>query len=317
MFRVDDPMSNNKMTHMKTRNIFLSAFAALAILAMGLTSCSKSGMRSAKFQVYLTDAPGDYIAAKLDIQKVEVKVDTSAEHCKDDHFADGDRNDDDHMRRGDEFGVWTDLNYTPGVIDVMTLRNGIDAKIAEGNIVGTVRKVRITLGPNNTVTTKDGVEHTLTLQNETQNYLYINLHDEHRGGPGRGPRDGGRPGDQDHGMAQDQQVIIDIDVARSIVEANGQYYLTPHARPFCDENFGAFEGQVLPANIFAVVTVLDASGAEVAKALPKMDGYYKIRGLAEGNYTLKFEATGYQTQTTTASAVKGQEVKVNTITLVK
>lgn len=304
------------MTHMKTRNIFLSAFAALAILALGLTSCSKNGMnRAGQFKVLLTDAPGDYIAAKIDIQKVEVKVDTSAEHCKDDHFGDGDRNDDDHTRRSDEFGVWTDLNYTPGVIDVMTLRNGVDAKIAEGNIVGTVRKVRITLGPNNTVTTKDGVEHPLVLQNETQNYLYINLHDEHRGGFDHGRGRG--PGDNDHAVPQDQQVVIDIDVARSIVEANGQYYLTPHARPFCDENFAAIAGQVLPANIFAVVTVLDASGAEVAKALPKMDGYYKIRGLAEGNYTLKFEATGYQTQTTSAAAVKGQEVKVNTITLVK
>jgi len=308
-------MSNNKMTHMKTRNIFLSAFAALAIIAMGLTSCSKSANRAGQFTVLLTDAPGDYIAAKIDIQKVEVKIDTSAEHCKDDHFGDNDRNEDDHMRRSDEYGVWTDLNYTPGVIDVMTLRNGIDAKIAEGNIVGTVRKVRITLGPNNTVTTKDGVEHNLVLQNETQNYLYINLHDEHRGGPGGRP--GGGRDDHEHGAQPDQQVIIDIDVARSIVEANGQYYLTPHARPFCDENFGAFEGQVLPANIFAVVTVLDANGTEVAKALPKMDGYYKIRGLADGTYTLKFEATNYKTQTTTATAVKGQEVKLNTITLIK
>ena len=132
-----------------------------------------------------------------------------------------------------------------------------------------------------------------------------------RSRPGRGPDD------HEHGAQPDQQVIIDIDVARSIVESNGQYYLTPHARPFCDENFGAFEGQVLPANIFAVVTVLDANGNEVAKALPKMDGYYKIRGLADGTYTLKFEATNYKTQTKTATAVKGQEVKLNTITLIK
>lgn len=305
------------MILMKTRNIFLSAFTALAILAIGFTSCSKTDSnRAGQFRVLITDAPGDYIAAEIDIVKVEVKVDTG-KHRREDHFADGDRHDDDHMKRSDEFGNWTDLNYTPGVIDVMKLRNGVDAKIAEGNIVGTVRKVRITLGPNNSVTTKDGVKHTLELKNETQNYLYINLHDEHRGGRGRGPERGRGPDDHERAAPQDQQVIIDIDVARSIVESNGKYYLTPKARPFCDENFGAVFGQVLPANIFAVVTVLDASGAEVAKALPKMDGYYKIRGLAEGTYTLKFEATGYQPQSTSATAVKGQGVKVNTITLIK
>ena len=306
---------------MKTRNIFLSALAAIGIFAFGLTSCSKSGMNTGKFSVLLTDAPGDYIAAKIDIQKVEVKVDTNQAHMKDDHFGDSDHHNDDHMKRSDEFGVWTDLNYTPGVIDVMTLRNGLDAKIAEGNIKGTVRKVRITLGPNNSVTTKDSVVHPLILQNETDNFLYINLHDEHRGGPGhgRGPGDGpgGRGPDDDHARAQDQQVIIDIDVARSIKESNGQYYLTPQMRPFCDENFGAVSGQVLPANIFAVVTVLDANKAEVAKALPRPDGDYKIRGLADGTYTLKFEATGYQTQSVTVTAVKGQDVKVNTVTLVK
>ena len=306
------------MTHMKTRNIFLSAFAALAVLAIGLNSCSKSGLRTGTFSILLTDAPGDYIAAKIDIQKVEVKVDNNEAHMKDDHYGDGDRHDDDHMKRSDEYGVWTDLNFTAGVIDVMTLRNGIDAKIAEGNITGKVRKVRITLGTNNSVTTKDNVEHPLILQNETNNFLYINLHDEHRGGHGRGPGDGpGRGHDDDHTSGQDEQVIIDIDVARSIKESNGQYYLTPQVRPFCDENFAAVYGQVLPANIFAVITVLDASGAEVAKALPRPDGDYKIRGLADGAYTLKFEATGYQTQTISVTAVKGQAVKVNTITLVK
>ena len=263
---------------MKTRNIFLSAFAALAVLAIGFASCSKTDVnRPGQFRVLLTDAPGDYIAAEIDIVKVEVKVD-AGKHHKDDRFGDGDRHEDDHNRRKDEFGEWIDLNYTPGVIDVMTLRNGVDAKIAEGNIVGTVRKVRVTLGTKNTVTTKDKVKHDLVLQNPTENYLYVHLHDEHRG-HGR-----------DQAAAADKEVVIDFDVARSIVEENGVYYLRPKIRPFHDQNAGAIEGKVLPANIFAVVTALDASGAEVAKALPKPDGEFKIRGLADGTYTLKFEA---------------------------
>ena len=60
---------------MKTRNIFLSAFAALAVLAIGFASCSKTDLnRPGQFRVLLTDAPGDYIAAEIDIVKVEVKV---------------------------------------------------------------------------------------------------------------------------------------------------------------------------------------------------------------------------------------------------
>ena len=290
---------------MKTRNIFLSAFAALAFLAIGFASCSKTDInRPGQFRVLLTDAPGDYIAAEIDIVKVEVKVD-AGKHNKEDRFGDGDRHEDDHNRRKDEFGEWIDLNYTPGVIDVMTLRNGVDAKIAEGNIVGTVRKVRVTLGTKNTVTTKDGVKHDLVLQNETENYLYVHLHNEHRG-HGR-----------DQAAAADKEVVIDFDVARSIIEENGVYYLRPKIRPFHDQNAGAIEGKVLPANIFAVVTALDASGAEVAKALPKPDGEFKIRGLADGTYTLKFEATGYQSQNASVTAVKGKCVKVNTVTLIK
>jgi hypothetical protein len=181
----------------------------------------------------------------------------------------------------------------------------VDAKIAEGNIVGTVRKVRVTLGTKNTVTTKDGVKHDLVLQNETENYLYVHLHNEHRG-HGR-----------DQAAAADKEVVIDFDVARSIIEENGVYYLRPKIRPFHDQNAGAIEGKVLPANIFAVVTALDASGAEVAKALPKPDGEFKIRGLADGTYTLKFEATGYQSQNASVTAVKGKCVKVNTVTLIK
>ncbi|MEN9745297.1 MAG: hypothetical protein RL640_1135, partial [Bacteroidota bacterium] len=79
------------MILMKTRNIFLSAFTALAVLAIGFTSCSKTDSnRAGQFRVLITDAPGDYIAAEIDIVKVEVKVDTG-KHRREDHFADGDR----------------------------------------------------------------------------------------------------------------------------------------------------------------------------------------------------------------------------------
>ena len=278
---------------------------ALTLLLLGFTiaftACDKSDIaRTDSFQLFLTDGPGDYQKVNIDIQKVEIKVDKDSIHKHDDRFGSEDNDNDDHLKNKDEFGEWIDLKFTPGVIDVLSLRNGVEAKLGEANIAsGTVRKVRITLGTNNSVV-KDSVTYALGLINPTNNYLYVRLFNEHR----------------EKASNDNTKTWIDFDIAKSIVEINGAFFLKPVLRPFCNINFAEVEGKVLPGGIKATVSFSDGAGFN-AVALPAPNGEFKIRGLKEGNYTITYAADGYITQTKTATVKKGEETKLADVTLIK
>ncbi len=285
---------------MKTKNLFIAFTSLLIVFAMSFSSCSKTGVNNGDaIQVYLTDGPGDFEAVNLDIQKVEVKLDNDDKHKKDDRFGDNDDDKDDHTKKKDDFGEWVDLAYTPAIVDVFKLRNGVEKMLADGNVKGTVRKIRITLGANNTVV-KAGVTYTLNLVGETTNFLYIKLNDEHR----------------ERGAGNGIKVWVDFDIANSIAEVNGKFYLRPVLRPFCNVNFAGAEGRVLPEGIKPTVTFSNGLGFN-AVALPAPNGEFKIRGLREGTYTVTYSATGYVNQTKTVTVTKGKEIKMDVVTLVK
>ena len=285
---------------MKTKNLFLAFASLLIVFALSFSSCTKNGVKNGDaLQVYLTDGPGDFEAVNLDIQKVEVKLDNDEKHSKDDRFGDNDDDKDDHLKRKDDFGEWIDLAYTPAIVDVLKLRNGVEKMLADGNVTGTVRKIRITLGSNNTVV-KGGVTSTLNLINETNNFLYIKLNDEHR----------------ERAAGNGLKVWVDFDIANSIAEVNGKFYLRPVLRPFCNANFAEAEGRVLPEGIKPTVTFSNGLGFN-SVAIPAPNGEFKIRGLLEGTYTVTYSAAGYVSQTKTVTVAKVKDTKMDTVTLVK
>jgi Domain of unknown function (DUF4382) len=277
----------------------LLAFSAATVLLTGFSSCSKNeSSTNQKIDIYLTDGPADFDAVKIEILAVDVKVDTSSEHRNDDHYGDNDDHRDDHLRRRDEYGVWQTVNFTPGVVDLLQLRNGIDSLIASVAVNGTVRKIRFTLGSNNTVVV-NGVSQPLTLLNPTQNYLYVSLKERHRG----------------RGTGGSLAVWVDFDLSRSIVLINGQYFLRPILRPFCNSNFGEIEGRVLPAAAEAIVRVYH--GTDTASAIPNPDGFFKVRGLNQGDYTVLIDATAPYRDTTllNVTVLTGRDTRIGTITL--
>lgn len=290
---------------MKTKGILLGLASMIVAFSVIFSACTKSGLSAGKgLQVYLTDGPTDLLAVSLEIVKVEAKADNDEKHRDDDRYGDDDDDKDDHTQKKDNYGEWIDLKVTPGIINVLDLRNGVEKLIAaSSNIQGKVRKIRITLGNKNSVTLQNNTVIPLNILNDTQNMIYIKLKDEHRG---RGSDD------------RTTAIRIDFDLGSSVILINGKYYLKPVVRPFCNENFGEVEGKVLPLDAKAVVRITDGVGFN-AVALPFKDGEFKLRGLKAGTYTLTFVGVDpYKMQTITNVVVKkGDDTKIGTIILVK
>jgi len=289
---------------MKTNKLFLGLASFVVAFALFLSACTKNDVNASRgnVSIFLTDGPGEFDSVFIDITKVEVKVDNDSLHKhQDDHGKDDDDRDD-HEKRKDGYGEWVDINFKPAIIDILSLRNGVETKLGEKNIAaGIVRKIRITLGSQNRVVV-GGKSNTLELKNETNNLLYVKLSSKHR----------------QRSADSSTKVWVDFDIARSIEEKGGKYYLRPVLRPFCNDNYGEVEGKVLPLAAKAVVRITNGAGFD-GVALPNREGEFKLRGLESGTYTVTVEGIAPYLKETISNVVvtKGKDTELGTITLKK
>jgi hypothetical protein len=289
----------------KVNTKFLGLAFAIASVSLLIIACSKSATAPAQnksLAVHLTDDPGQFTSVFIDIKTVEVKIDTNLAH--DSHFADNDKDSDDDLKDQDQYGKWDTLKIRPGVYDIMKLRNGLDTVLAAGNIpVGRIGKIRITLGNNNSVVIAN-VSKPLNLATGQNKYLYVKIEED----------------DLDETSFGQLSLWIDFDLASSIEEDNGQYYLKAVLKAFGMERFGRIEGKVLPADAHALVKAYMSSATDTATAIPdNSDGEYKICGLKEGTYNLLFKGyNGYKDTTVkNIQVIKSRETNVAAITLHK
>jgi hypothetical protein len=296
---------------MKTISVTTYSFLLILLLAVAAASCQKEesledpGQTTGTLSVYLTDGPGDFEKVLVQINSVEVKLDTSG-HDDDDDRRSGndddinghDDDDDDDSRGFDEHGQWDTLRFVPGVYDLLTLRNGVDTLLAQGSFSGRVRKIRLAIGSVEVVV--DGVTYPVQMRDPSRKYVYIKIEDDHIR----------RSGD-------DHRVWLDFDVSQSIVEENGIYYLRPVLKPFNDDNYARLEGKVGPSEAATIIRVYNAT--DTSSALPKEDGEFKIRGLKEGTYSVLFDASnGYKdTIINNVQLRRGRETELPDIQLKK
>lgn len=263
------------------------------------TSVDATSTQNRKLSVLLTDDPSQYDSVLVDIRYVEVKVDTSKAHENDDQFGDADKDDDDDHVHHDQFGKWDTLSISPGVYNLAALRNGVNVTLGTANITGKVRKIRITLGSNNSVY-KSGIKYPLSLFPGTNNYLYVKIHQEDQ---------------DDDDTTANTSIWIDFDLSRSVIEQNGQFYLKPFLKPFSKKHFGSIQGKVFPQDAHAVVNATNSQ--DVGNAIPERSGEYEINGLREGTYAVTFHSfNGYRDTTINNVVVhKGTKVELPNITL--
>lgn len=285
---------------------YSAIIVAIIACALLVTGCKKDSTTTAgsstsqQLSMYLTDDPSRFDSVYIDIKYIEVKTDTSTMHRDDDHFGDKDDDRDDDNKNKDEFGKWDTLNVKAGIYNIAKLRNGVDLLMGTANIKGAIRKIRITLGTNNSLLLA-GVSYPLNLLAGVNNYLYIKIKKEHH-----------------HEFEAGKTALwIDFDINRSIIYKNGMYYLKPILKPFCDKNFARIKGVVYPEAAKPIVSIYNSS--DTAIAIPENDGTYKIRGLREGSYKILFKGSnGYRDTTLQNIQIKyGDENTIQTITLVK
>lgn len=292
---------------MKIKNLkVIIGFTSILIFTVVtfFVSCQKqldsanNNSSTKKLSVYLTDDPCQFDSLFVDIRFVEVKIDTS-NHQDDDHHGDNDDDGDDDHHHNDSFGKWYTLSIRTGVYNILKLRNGIDTLLATGNIpTGKIRKIRITLGTNNSIVV-DRITRPLSLLSGSNNYVYLKIHKE----------------DEDDDNTNQSSIWIDFDVCKSIKIINGQYFLKPFLKSFSMKKSGRIEGKVFPRGATPFVTIFNAT--DTATAIPEKDGEYKIRGLKEGAYKIKFSGfNGYFDSTISNIQVqKNRETEIPTIYL--
>jgi len=284
---------------------------SLVLIALTFTftqSCEKPSKFKTQIQVddprkvsiYLTDGPMDLKNVFIDVQKVEVKIDSESSSSDDDDDDDDDKDDDDHLSDSDKHGEWKTLEFTPKIIDVLKLQNGVEMLLGSIEVLRDVEKVRVTLGANNTVVDENSVSHALILNNSTNNFLYIKIGDDDC--------------DKDDSNSS-QELRIDFDLSKSITYTNGKYYLNPKLQPFSNSGYGEIEGKVLPEGIKAKVTISNGQG-DPKIGNPDKKGRFRVRGLKEGTYTVLFEAPGKTSKTVNNVVVKkGKDVELSTVSL--
>ena len=261
--------------------IVVGVFALFTLITTG---CSKSGVNSNQLtpgksvlNVSLLDAPANFSKVLVDIKQVSVLVDTSTRQEADDDQHQWDAGWHGHGRSAkDSSLIWDTLSITPGVYDLLQLRNGSDTLLGSGAYPsGKILKIKMELGTNNSVYTDSVTAVPLNILGPDQT-VTVNVRKEHVHTVSNG----------------DFKLWVDFNVNQSIVQRNGAYYLRPHLVTFNDQQCAKLSGNVLPGGSCALVEAVMNTDTLYSK--PNDDGHYMLRGVKAGKYDLTFRGrNGY------------------------
>jgi Domain of unknown function (DUF4382)/Carboxypeptidase regulatory-like domain len=130
----------------------MKRIAGFLLLSVFWMACSED-TQTAKLEVRLTDAPGDYEEVNIDIQSVEING-------------------------GDGESGWTTLDVESGVYNILELTNGLDTLLASAELpAGRISQIRLLLGDNNSVKV-NGQTKPLSTPSAQQSGLKLNLQAE-------------------------------------------------------------------------------------------------------------------------------------------
>lgn len=247
---------------MKLKKIYFTAIAAMIVM-LGFQSCNNSddtGNNTARVQLKLVDAPGDYLEVNVNIVDVQYNNGDTEEGWK-------------------SFGKPEDY---PMNVDLTTLIAGNNLLLADEIMPsGMLKQIRLVLGDGNTLKIEGQEMMALNTPSAMQSGLKLNMNTTLEPG-------------------FSYTFILDWDVQKSVVMAggSGMYNLKPVIRVNAEVNSGSIAGNLTGEvlvdglSVFNVlenvtVEVYDNADVYVAESNTDLDGNFLIQGLAAGDYKLK------------------------------
>lgn len=203
------------MRHMRLNFLRMTLFTVLGFL---LFSCSDDS-KTARLNIRLTDAPGDYEEVNIDIR--EVKVNSS----------DGEGED-----------GWKSLDVSAGVYNLLELTNGLDTLLGTADLpAGKISQVRLVLGSENTIM-DDGQIYELKTPSAQQSGLKVKVN-----------------ADLVEGITYTILLDFDVARSVVKTGAPDKYILKPVVRAIAEATAGAIKGTLSnPAASAAVYAIVEA-----------------------------------------------------------
>jgi hypothetical protein len=283
---------------MKVMKLKKSFFAITVVLFAFLSCNNDTNVETSRVQLNLIDLEGEYEKVLVNIIDVQ------------------------YNKNEDENGWSSFEGFTPPDTDDPQNRVDLTELIAGNSLVltdediesGMLKQIRLILGDGNALVILGETEEIpLSTPSAQQSGLKLKVNTELEPG-------------------FSYTFILDWDVQKSIVKAgnSGNYNLKPVINVIAEVNSGSILGRVADSeetvDIFlpisdAVVSVYDESDTLFETSLTSTStddvGNFVLQGLAEGNYNLKVEKTGYMTieSIEIIEVMKGVETDVETILL--
>lgn len=247
----------------------MKTFKTLSMLALGaavtLTSCKKdddtpssanSSQPDQSFNVRMTDNPGNY--ERLDVELASVAV----------------------LNSNNE---WVTLNNNTQTVAVLDLTNGNEKQIAFSSNVeaDTYSKVKLKFTQNNTLELNAAASAGLS-----SSIINVGLNVGASSSTSTTITDSVMIDiNQSVSSSSSADILIDFNVAESVIEDNGTYMIDPVITLVADERTGV-QGSIENDIRAALMFESNSNSSITYSGFTNEDGEFLIRGMADGTYTL-------------------------------
>jgi len=271
----------------KTLQILTTCLLVISAAFIGCNTVNSNGNGSkttGRMNVKLTDAPGNYDAVYIHINKVLIKADSTTSDS-----ASSNNN------------GWITLSNKSQTVDLLKLRNGNTIQIGNKKLAaGTYSQIRFVLGSGNQVVV-NGKTHSLTTPSAQQSGLKLNINANIEAN-------------------KIYNLLIDFNANKSIVEAgnSNKFLLKPVLRAVNLQATATLSGTVKPDSV--QTSVLAIANSDTLSTVTGSNGNFSILGVPNGTYNLVFKPQSTALADTTKTGVTVQnnkDVNAGTIQLSK